>query len=44
VDVAFEVVDGDQREVCAEGEGLCEGDADEESAGQAGAFGDGDGG
>jgi len=44
VDVAFEVVDGDQREVGAEGEGLGEGDADEESAGEAGAFGDGYGG
>jgi len=44
VDVAFEVVHGDQREVCAEGQGLCEADADEESSGEAWAFGDGYGG
>ena len=44
VDVAFEVVDGDEREVGAEGEGLGEADADEQGSGEAGAFGDGDGG
>ena len=43
VDVAFEVVDGDQRLVEAEGEGFGVGDADEQCAGEAGAFGDGDG-
>ena len=41
VDVAFEVVDGDERLVEAVGEGLCVGDADEERAGEAWAFGDG---
>ncbi len=44
VDVAFEVVDGDEREVGAEGQGLGEADADEQGSGEAWAFGDGDGG
>ncbi len=44
VDVAFEVVDGDEGEVGSEGEGFGEADADEERAGEARAFGDGDGG
>jgi len=43
VDVAFEVVDADEREVGAEGEGLGEGDADQQRSGEAGTFGDGDG-
>ena len=43
VDVAFEVVDGDQGLVEAEGEGFGVGDADQEGSGEAGAFGDGDG-
>ena len=43
MDVAFEMVDGDEREVGAEGQGLGEGDADEQGSGEAGAFGDGDG-
>ena len=43
VDVAFEVVDGDEGLVEAEGEGFGVGDADEEGAGEAGAVGDGDG-
>ncbi len=43
VDVAFEVVDGDERFAEGEGEGLGEGDADEEGPGEAGAGGDGDG-
>ncbi len=43
VDVAFEVVDGDERLAEREGQGLGVGDADEQSAGEAGAFGDGDG-
>ena len=43
VDVAFEVVDGDEGFVEAEGEGLGVGDADQQRAGQAGALGDGDG-
>ena len=43
VDVAFEVIDADERNVEAEGEGLGVGDADEQRAGEAGAFGDGDG-
>jgi poly(A) polymerase len=42
VDVAFEVVDGDQRLVEAEGEGFSVGDADQQCTGQARAFGDGD--
>jgi hypothetical protein len=37
VDVAFEVVDGDEGEAGGEGEGLGVGDADEECAGEAGA-------
>src|SRR5712671_1821896 len=43
VDVAFEVVDGDQRLVEAEGEGFGVGDADQQCAGETGAFGDGNG-
>ncbi len=43
VDVAFEVVDGDEGFVEAVAEGLGVGDADEECSGEAGAFGDGDG-
>jgi hypothetical protein len=43
VDVAFEVVDGDERLVERRRRGLGEGDADEQGAGEAGAFGDGDG-
>jgi len=43
VDVTFEVVDGDEGLVQAEGEGFGVEDADEECAGEAGAFGDGDG-
>ncbi len=41
--MAFEVVDGDEGLVEAEGEGFGVGDADEEGAGEAGAVGDGDG-
>ena len=41
VDVAFEVVDGDEWEVGAEGQGLGEADADEQGSGEARAFGDG---
>lgn len=43
VDVAFEVVDRDERLVETEGERFGEGDADEEGSGETGAFGDGDG-
>jgi hypothetical protein len=43
MDVAFEVVDRDERFVEREGEGFGVEDADEQRAGQAGAFGDGDG-
>ena len=43
VDVAFEVVDGDEGDFAGEGEGLGEGDADEEGADEAGALSDGDG-
>ena len=43
MDVAFEVVDTDERKVGAEGQGLGEGDADQQSSGEAWAFGDGDG-
>jgi len=39
VDVAFEMVDGDERFVGGEGERFGEGDADEQCAGEAGAFG-----
>ena len=42
VDVAFEVVDSDEGLVEGEGEGFGVEDADEERAGEAGAFGDGD--
>jgi hypothetical protein len=41
--VAFEVVDREQGLIEAEGESLCIGDADEERAGEAWTFGDGDG-
>ena len=44
LDVAFEVVDGDERETGAEGQGFGEADADEERASQAGAFRNGYGG
>jgi len=43
VDVTFEVVDGDERFLQREGERLGVGDADEQGAGESGAFGDGDG-
>ncbi len=43
VDVAFEVVDGDERLAERVGEGFGVADADEQRAGEAGAFGDGDG-
>ena len=43
VDVAFEMIDADQRLVEAEAEGLGIGDADEQRSGEARAFGDGDG-
>jgi len=43
VDVAFEVVDGDERLGQPEGQRLGEGDADQQSAGEPGAFGDSDG-
>ena len=43
VDVAFEVVDGDEGLAGAEGEGLGVEDADKEGSGEAGAVGDGDG-
>jgi poly(A) polymerase len=41
--VAFEMVDADEWLVEAEAEGFCVGDSDEERAGEAGAFGYGDG-
>ena len=41
MDVALEVVDGDEGLIEAEGEGLCVGNADQESAGEAWAFRDG---
>ncbi len=43
VDVAFEVVDGDERLAQRPCEGLGVADADEQRAGETGAFGDGDG-
>ncbi len=43
VDVAFEVVDGDEGFAEAEGEGFGVGDADEEGTGEARAAGNGDG-
>ncbi len=43
VNMAFEVVDGDDGEIAREGEGLGVGDSDEECAGEAGAGGDGNG-
>src|ERR1700759_3790707 len=43
VDVAFKVVDGDERLAEGPGQGLGVADADEQGAGEAGAFGDGDG-
>jgi len=43
VDVAFEMVNGDERDVLREGEGLGIGDADQERSGEAGTAGDGDG-
>lgn len=43
VDVAFEVIDCDERQVLGEGERLGIGDADEECSGKTGAGGDGDG-
>ena len=43
VDVAFEVVDGDERLGEAVGEGFGVGDADEEGSGETGTFGHGDG-
>ena len=42
VDVAFEVVDADQRGFLGEGEALCRVDSDEERSRKAGAVGDGD--
>jgi len=44
VDMAFEMVDGDQWEIGTERERLGEADADQQSAGEAWAFGNGDGG
>src|SRR4051812_12995995 len=44
VDVAFDVVDGDEGDAGGEAERLGVGDADEEGAHEAGADGDGDGG
>ena len=44
VDVAFEMVHGDQGLLRGEGEGLRKRDADKQCAGEAGAFGDGNGG
>ena len=44
VDVAFQMIDGDQRKIGAEGEGLGEADADQKCASEAWAFGDGNGG
>lgn len=44
VDVALEVVDGDDGARVGEGDGLGEGHADEKGTDEAGAFGDGDGG
>jgi len=41
VDVAFQVVDGDEREVLGEGQGFGIGDADEECSGETWAAGDG---
>ena len=41
--MAFEVVDGDEREIVGEGESFGVGDADEQRSGEAGAAGDGDG-
>ena len=43
MDVAFEVVDGDEGQVVGEGEGLGVGDADQQRSGEAGTGGDGDG-
>ena len=43
VDVAFEVVDGDEGKFVCVGESLSVGDADEKRSGEAGAGGDGDG-
>ena len=43
VDVAFEMIDGDERFVQRGGEGFSVGDADEEGADEAWALGDGDG-
>jgi hypothetical protein len=43
VDVAFEVVDGDEGQAGGEGEGFGVGDTDEECSSEAGAGGDGDG-
>src|ERR1039457_1623027 len=43
VDVAFEVVDGDEGQPVGEGQGFGVGDADEEGSGEAGTGGDGDG-
>ena len=42
VDVAFEVVDGDERLAESPGQGFGVADADEQGTGEAGAFGDGD--
>src|SRR6266568_1881365 len=43
MDVAFEVVDGDEGQALCEGESLGVGDADEQGSGETGAGGDGDG-
>jgi len=43
VDVAFEMVDGDEGQGGGKGQGFGVGDADEERAGESGAGGDGDG-
>ena len=43
MDVAFEVVDGDEGKAGGEGKGLGVGDSDEQGSGEARAGGDGDG-
>ena len=43
MDVAFEVVDGDEGEIPGEGEGFGVGDTDKEGSGETGTAGDGDG-
>ena len=43
MNVAFEVVDGDERQFLGEGESFGVGDADQKRSGETGAGGDGDG-